>query len=216
MDERLRPHTPYRLMALAVLALGTLGVSAPAPRPSHLLSLETQRPFSSARLAAAKATAEAARKGFELKREEAALDLRINASFAAAERWQLVYEPLPARAGPRPERASSLAQKRALLGLWQRRARLAMSVATHPPHFGEWLCIHRYEGAWDDATGNGYYGGLQMDLSFMAHYGWWHLKSEGTADHWTPLEQIWTAERARRSGRGFYPWPNTARICGLL
>lgn len=24
------------------------------------------------------------------------------------------------------------------------------------------------------------------------------------------------AERARRSGRGFYPWPNTARECGLI
>jgi hypothetical protein len=24
------------------------------------------------------------------------------------------------------------------------------------------------------------------------------------------------AERAYRSGRGFYPWPNTARACGLI
>ena len=34
------------------------------------------------------------------------------------------------------------------------------------------------------------------------------------ADHWTPIEQMWVAERAYRSGRGFYPWPNTARYCG--
>jgi hypothetical protein len=27
---------------------------------------------------------------------------------------------------------------------------------------------------------------------------------------------MWAAERAHRSGRGFYPWPNTARYCGLI
>jgi hypothetical protein len=27
---------------------------------------------------------------------------------------------------------------------------------------------------------------------------------------------MWVAERAYRSGRGFYPWPNTARACGLI
>jgi hypothetical protein len=42
------------------------------------------------------------------------------------------------------------------------------------------------------------------------------LRRKGTADHWTPLEQIWVAEHAYRSGRGFYPWPNTARDCGLI
>ena len=30
------------------------------------------------------------------------------------------------------------------------------------------------------------------------------------------VEQMWVAERAYRSGRGFYPWPNTARSCGLI
>ena len=43
----------------------------------------------------------------------------------------------------------------------------------------------------------------------------WLLRTKGTADHWTPLEQIWTAEKAAKS-RGFWPWPNTARSCGLL
>jgi hypothetical protein len=32
------------------------------------------------------------------------------------------------------------------------------------------MCIHRYEGSWGAATGNGYYGGLQMDLSFQRSY----------------------------------------------
>ena len=77
-----------------------------------------------------------------------------------------------------------------------------------PPHLANWLCIHRYEGSWPD-PGAPYYGGLQMDLPFQQAYGAWLLRHKGTANHWTPLEQIWTAERARRA-RGFYPWPNTA------
>ena len=55
-----------------------------------------------------------------------------------------------------------------------------------------------------------------MDLGFQRAYGQYLLHNKGTADHWTPVEQMWVAERALRAGRGFYPWPNTARYCGLL
>ncbi len=99
--------------------------------------------------------------------------------------------------------------------LWQRRAMRAELRALHPPHRREFLCIHRFEGSWTD-RGAPYYGGLQMDLTFMHTYGRELLRRKGTADHWTPLEQIWVAERAYRNGRGFYPWPNTARYCGLI
>jgi hypothetical protein len=54
-----------------------------------------------------------------------------------------------------------------------------------------------------------------MNLGFQGTYGRWLLRTKGTADHWTPLEQIWVAEKAQRS-RGFWPWPNTARSCGLI
>lgn len=91
----------------------------------------------------------------------------------------------------------------------------AAALAALPPHYNEWLCIHRYEGSWDD-PGAPYYGGLQMDWGFMRAYGGWLLDSKGTADNWTPLEQMWVAERAYRAGRGFYPWPNTAHYCGLI
>jgi len=97
---------------------------------------------------------------------------------------------------------------------WERRAAQAHRLARHPPHLAEWMCIHRYEGAWND-VGGPYWGGLQMSLRFQERYGGWIYRMKGTADHWTPLEQIWTAEKARKS-RGFWPWPNTARICGLL
>jgi hypothetical protein len=69
---------------------------------------------------------------------------------------------------------------------------------------------------WATRTGNGYYGGLQMDISFQRTYGAEIYRRKGTANNWTALEQMWVAERAHRSGRGFYPWPNTARYCGLI
>jgi hypothetical protein len=75
------------------------------------------------------------------------------------------------------------------------------------------MCIHHYEGSWTD-SGGPYWGGLQMDLGFQSTYGGWLLRHKGTADHWSPMEQIWVAVRAARS-RGFSPWPNTARYCGV-
>lgn len=83
-----------------------------------------------------------------------------------------------------------------------------------PPHYSAWLCIHRYEGSWSD-DGSPYYGGLQMDIEFQANYGGDLLSTKGTANNWTPLEQMWVAEKAWKL-RGFYPWPNTAHACGLI
>ena len=104
--------------------------------------------------------------------------------------------------------------------LWERRAARAERAAMRPPHRSQWLCIHRYERnpaqGWRTRTGNGYYGGLQMDIHFQRAYGPELLRRKGTANNWTPYEQMWVAERAHRSGRGFYPWPNTARYCGLI
>jgi hypothetical protein len=77
------------------------------------------------------------------------------------------------------------------------------------------LCIHRFEGAWND-TGAPFWGGLQMDGSFQSTYGANFLRKLGTADHWPPFVQMAVAMSAYYSGRGFYPWPNTGRYCGLL
>jgi hypothetical protein len=77
-------------------------------------------------------------------------------------------------------------------------------------------CIHQFEGAWNANTGNGYYGGLQMDTGFPNSYGAAFVRRWGTADHWPVWAQLQAAITAYRSGRGFYPWPNTARMCGLL
>lgn len=113
----------------------------------------------------------------------------------------------------------------ATLRLWQaRNAFAALQVTRHAapkPAVPAWLyqaflCIHRYEGAWTSNTGNGYYGGLQMDLGFQQAYGGGYLARFGTADNWPPDAQIEVAARAYESGRGFGPWPNTARACGLV
>jgi hypothetical protein len=113
------------------------------------------------------------------------------------------------------ERRASPAGLVNLLDGWKRRAVRASRRAHDPPHEAAWLCIHRHEGAWTDPNVP-YWGGLQMDLSFQRTYGRGLLRRKGTANRWTPLEQMWTAERAHRSGSGFSPWPNTAGSCGVL
>jgi hypothetical protein len=117
---------------------------------------------------------------------------------------------------PVPVRRLKHASLKSAHRIWRGRAAVVKRrFAAGPAHRSAWLCIHRYEGSWRD-DGAPYYGGLQMDIGFQQHYGTMLLRSKGTADHWTPLEQMWIAERAYRSGRGFYPWPNTARYCGLI
>jgi hypothetical protein len=155
----------------------------------------------------------------------------------------LAHRPKPAVAGPQPdptilrdirtyrattwhyqelmgvERTPPYAVKTPLPVLrtrWkQHAARAWKHFRSGPAHQRQWLCIHRYEGSWHDPH-EPYYGGLQMNISFQRTYGGRLLRKKGTADHWSPLEQMWVAERAYRSGRGFYPWPNTARYCGLI
>jgi len=130
-------------------------------------------------------------------------------------RWDDVMSTSRPRYGSYAERSHSLRYRRSVLSLWAQRADQTRQIAQHPPRLEDWLCIHHYEGSWTDPNAP-YYGGLQMDMGFMQEYGASLLRRKGTADHWTPLEQIWVAERAYRSGRGFYPWPNTARWCGLI
>jgi hypothetical protein len=144
---------------------------------------------------------------------------RLSANVAAFQKttwhWQRVMGvPLSGTHG-RTLALMSVEDVRHAARLWQSRAEAAFRRAQHPPNRRAWLCIHRYEGSWRD-TGAPYYGGLQMDIGFQRRYGGHLLRTKGTADRWTPLEQIWVAEKARRSGRGFHPWPNTARYCGLI
>jgi hypothetical protein len=116
-----------------------------------------------------------------------------------------------------PRRASVRAPLHTVRALryWRRQVRHVTRLAARPPHKRGWLCIHRFEGGWGD-NGDPYWGGLQMDRGFMSTYAPRVLLRRGWANRWTPLQQMWVAERAHRSGRGYWPWPNTARVCGLI
>jgi hypothetical protein len=130
-------------------------------------------------------------------------------------RWQRLMGRRPTPAIRSEVRSRSPHYRRWVLRLWTKRAARARRHAANPPRRAAWQCIHRFEGPWNDPNAP-YYGGLQMDIHFQRLYGRDLLRRKGTADNWTPLEQMWVAERAYRSGRGFYPWPNTARFCGLI
>jgi Transglycosylase-like domain len=130
-------------------------------------------------------------------------------------RWQrLMRRPLtPTR--HLAERSASESFRRWALSYWRATSARVRRAALDPPRLAAWLCVHRHEGPWAANTGNGYYGGLQMDVAFQRTYGPDLLREKGLAHRWRPIEQIWVAERAVRSGRGFSPWPSAARICGL-
>jgi hypothetical protein len=156
----------------------------------------------------------------------------------AARRWETVsFTPL-APTHYLERRLNDVVRLKRLANWWSGVRERARYKAYHPPHLLDWMCIHsgwkggRYgrslrflgggydvsgtgEGSWSD-SGSPYYGGLQMDLGFMRSYGARLLRIKGTADHWTPLEQMWVGEQALKAGRGFYPWPRTARACGLI
>lgn len=84
-------------------------------------------------------------------------------------------------------------------------------------HLALWLCIHDQEGRWDDPNPP-YFGGLQMGYGFMEAYGGDLYATKGTADYWTPDEQIGVAEEAWRIN-GYNvrwlesQWPATAPPC---
>jgi hypothetical protein len=76
------------------------------------------------------------------------------------------------------------------------------------------LCVHGYEAKWND-PGAPYYGGMQMDIEFQRTYGLQYYYRWGTADNWPVWAQLHAAYKGYQD-RGWWPWPNTARYCGLL
>lgn len=127
------------------------------------------------------------------------------------------------------------------LGYWGRKVRRARALSPHPlaARAAYWYktsgaaCVKGNEAGWAQgsyATSGGvpiYAGGFQGDDSFMRTYGpeFWRRWGEPRF-RWTGSSWLWvnawpiyaqkiTAYRGW-SGRGFYPWPNTARECGLI
>jgi hypothetical protein len=154
---------------------------------------------------------------------QAPLQSRIAYAKRVTKRLRQIY---PVHSSNSRSLASARPAHQTQLTLWGARAAAAtldvsrhvtrMTLAGPPELTRAFLCIHQYEGAWNAATGNGYYGGLQMDLTFMRHYGSDFLRRYGTANHWPAWAQVEASVRAYRAGRGFWPWPQTAAACGLL
>lgn len=80
-------------------------------------------------------------------------------------------------------------------------------------------CLHLHEGAWTSNTGNGYWGGLQMDSGFFHTYGAEYVALWGTPDRWPIWAQVVAGFRAYHGyhgygPRGYSPW-GTRGLCGL-
>ena len=87
-------------------------------------------------------------------------------------------------------------------------------AGTGPPVSSMWYALAQCEssGIWSRNSGNGYYGGLQEDMSFWRRYG-------GTAfaarpDQATPLQQITVAIHGL-AVQGPAAWPVCSRVVGL-
>jgi hypothetical protein len=198
-------------LLLALAGLTTAAAAAGASKPNGTSpSLTTGSSTTGSTVATTVSTPKPSR--WEL-RTAARWRRHIRRFRADTRHWQTVMLGRPPANVSRTLASRSLARLQRIARRWQHRAHGARWRATHPPGLHNWLCIHHYEGSWVD-SGGPYWGGLQMDLSFQQTYGGWLLRHKGTADHWSPLEQIWVAVRASHS-RGFSPWPSTARDCGL-
>lgn len=65
---------------------------------------------------------------------------------------------------------------------------------------------------WNAATGNGYFGGLQMDMTFWRRYGGMAYASR--PDLASPTAQVEIAQRGQRV-QGWAAWPACSRRLGL-
>jgi hypothetical protein len=97
---------------------------------------------------------------------------------------------------------------------WRARANGLLAVRSR--RFPALLCIHHYEGSWVAYSPAGYYGGFQMSLTFMRHWGADKLAKYGGRDarYWSAADQLAVASRAV-AHLGYSPWPNTAAAGGL-
>ena len=128
--------------------------------------------------------------------------------------WQAVAQQQEAelkRLRRRERRARRLAHRRSRI---IRRLTIAMRSSVEGPARVGLRCIHPHEASWTDDRAP-YWGGLQMDLDFQRTYGGPLLRALGTANHWPPAAQLAVGEIAYYAGRGYGPWPNTRKACGL-
>lgn len=148
-----------------------------------------------------------------VRRETKRLQRRIKQTLNDAAKWALVRGAYIRVGDSRRLAVSGLPALRQQLREAVRQKNHQQRISQHPPHLKDWLCIHHYEGSWTD-TGGLYYGGIQFGYSEWLRFGYPYTHKL-YAYQATPLQQIWAGVRYWRIS-GFWPWPNTARECGLL
>ena len=127
---------------------------------------------------------------------------------------------------PEPPAAPAVARSAAELARWTAVARWLSArtervapderpMSERVPYYEELTCIAEHEsgGRWDISTGNGYYGGLQMDRGFQQTYAPDLYEAQGDRRQLDPGGADARRRRAVES-RGFTPWSTTARMCG--
>jgi len=82
------------------------------------------------------------------------------------------------------------------------------------PAYGVWdrLAWCESTGRWNAATGNGYWGGLQMDMTFWRRHG--GLQYAARPDLASRAVQIAVAI-VGQSVQGWVAWPTCSRVVGL-
>lgn len=128
----------------------------------------------------------------------------------AAEKERLRQEAIAAE---KARKAAAAAAKAAAAAAAKPVAPKASAPAVSDGSVWDRLAACESHGNWSINTGNGYYGGLQMDTAFWDTYG---NSAYGQANEAPRSEQIAAATKARDSGRGYYPWPTCARKLGLI
>jgi hypothetical protein len=127
--------------------------------------------------------------------------------------WQARYEAEHERSQRRLA-GWRRAERRALLIARRARRWRRVAISTLGNVRANLLCIHGGEGSWRD-SGDPYWGGLQMDRQFQLTYGRALVMRFGWASNWPAAAQLAVGEVAVYSGRGYGPWPNTRKPCGL-
>jgi hypothetical protein len=81
------------------------------------------------------------------------------------------------------------------------------AASSRPPHYRMWMCVHHQEHtAWNDPNPP-YLGGLQLGTGwFVPHYLSRVPHPPGLPHQWSPLQQMWFAERAYRYERYSHSW----------
>jgi hypothetical protein len=115
---------------------------------------------------------------------------------------------------------TSDARRLRILGYWRHvHAHAVRQWHSYAPWTPGWhadaMCVHGYEGSWtvDHGIGPRVSGGMQIGDSEWAHFG--GLAFAPRAYLATAHEQLLVAWRYWRVS-GWYPWPSTARMCGLI